>query len=228
MDPNLSFEIKIVFDNQRFDKDFKSGFGFSALIYSNFTKNLLLFDTGGSSRILIHNIHKFNIDVQKIKKVIISHNHLDHIGGLEGLYNLNPNIEIFVPQSIKNILEDAINSSNFHGVSELFEIEKNVYSSGQLGESRLKEQGLILKSKNNEAIIIVGCAHPGLENFINRAKKLGKVSAIIGGYHGFNRYSYLEGVKLLCPCHCTRNINEISKRFPEQYQKICVGSSLCF
>ena len=46
MSSDFSFEIKIVYDNRCHEKDFLTGFGFSALIYNNFTGNYLLFDTG--------------------------------------------------------------------------------------------------------------------------------------------------------------------------------------
>ena len=228
MNSNLSFEIKIIFDNRCVEEGFLTGFGFSALIYNYFTENYILFDTGGDSRVLIHNINNFNIDVTQIKKVIISHSHFDHAGGLEGIYKLNPNIEIFVPESNKQWFSRKIRNAKVHGVSELIEIEKNAYSSGELGGSSLKEQGLFLKTKDDEFIIIVGCAHPGLENFIIKARKMNDIKAIIGGFHGFRKYSYLEGIEVIGACHCTQHINEIMKRFPGQFKKVCVGNTLIF
>ena len=74
----LSFRINIVFDNRCFNENFLTGFGFSALIYSHFTSNYLLFDTGGNANILIHNLQQFDVKVIDIVKIIISHNHQDH------------------------------------------------------------------------------------------------------------------------------------------------------
>ncbi|GAH18708.1 unnamed protein product, partial [marine sediment metagenome] len=87
------FEIKIVYDDICAQPGFLTGFGFSALIYNNLSKTHLLFDTGSKGDILVHNINKFNIKVSEIKKVIISHNHYDHAGGLKEIYQINHDIK---------------------------------------------------------------------------------------------------------------------------------------
>lgn len=228
MNSNFSFQISVVFDNKCVEEGFLPGFGFSALIYNNSSQNYLLFDTGGNSRTLLHNIRKLNVDVSRIKKVIISHNHSDHAGGLDGIYKINPKIEIYVPTANLISYKKAFFKSKVYGISELTIIEKNVYSSGQFGRSFTKEHALFLRTRNNEIIIIVGCAHPGLEKFILEAHKLGKIKAIIGGFHGFNKFSYLNGIDLIGACHCTQHTKSIRDKFPYQYQKICVGNSFSF
>ncbi len=228
MNSNLSFQLSIVFDNKCVEEGFLPGFGFSVLIYNFSSQDYLLFDTGGNSKTLLHNISKLNVDISRIKKVIISHNHSDHAGGLEGIYKLNPNIEIYVP--IANLIpyKKAFFESKVYGISELTIIGKNLYSSGQFGQHSTKEQALFLRTKNNEIIIIVGCAHPGLEKFILEAQKLYKITAIIGGFHGFDKFSYLNGVNVIGACHCTKHIKLIREQFPNQYQRICVGNSFLF
>jgi 7,8-dihydropterin-6-yl-methyl-4-(beta-D-ribofuranosyl)aminobenzene 5'-phosphate synthase len=228
MSVNFSFDIKIVYDNKCVNEGFLPGFGFSALIYNSFTENYILFDTGGNSRTLIHNINKFNINISEIAKVIISHNHGDHAGGLDGIYDLNPNIAIFIPIAHQKAYQRNFKSTNVVGVSELKEIEPNVIISGQFGGLYTKEQCLFLKLRSNEIIIMVGCAHPGLEQFILKARDLGDIKAIIGGFHGFNKFSYLENVEFIGACHCTQYVNAIKKQFPKEYRKICVGDFFRF
>ena len=70
MDSNLSFEIKIVYDNICHEKGFLTGFGFSALIYNHFTQNYALFDTGAKSDVLFNNINMFNVNISDIERVI--------------------------------------------------------------------------------------------------------------------------------------------------------------
>jgi len=228
MDSKYSFQVHIVFDNKCVEEGFLPGFGFSALIYNFSSENYILFDTGGNSRTLLHNINKFNVKISSIKKVVISHNHGDHAGGLEGIYRLNHNIEIYVPIINLTSYKKAFSESKVHGVSELTRIGENIYSSGQFGQHYTKEQALFLRTKNNEIIITVGCAHPGLEKFIIEAQKLGKILAIIGGCHGFDKFSYLNGINLIGACHCTQHIKSIREQFPNQYQRICVGNSFSF
>ncbi len=223
----FSFSITNVFDNRCAKNGYLTGFGFSALIFNNFSQNYLLFDTGGSGNILIHNINKIKIDLLKINKIIISHNHSDHTGGLSEILRRNSKCETYVPNDNKIYFKRLFPELKIHGISELVEIEKNVYSSGQLG-THSKEQALFLKTKYNQFILIVGCTHPGLENFILKAHKTNEIKAIIGGFHGFRKYSFLEGIDFIIPCHCTQNIEDIQKRFPNQFKKICVGDSLKF
>ncbi|TFG26742.1 MAG: MBL fold metallo-hydrolase [Promethearchaeota archaeon] len=228
MSSDFSFEIKIVYDNRCHEKDFLTGFGFSALIYNKFSGNYLLFDTGAKSDVLINNIQRFNVDISDINKVIISHSHLDHAGGLRDIYSINPKIDIFVPMGDEHAFKSAYLNAKIYGVSNLTPLEKNIYSSGQFEWSHIKEQALFLKTKENEIIVIVGCSHPGLEHFIMNAQVLGKIKAVIGGFHGFRKFSYLKDIEIIAACHCTQYIEQIKSKFPNQYKKVCVGHNLIF
>jgi len=223
-----SFDIKIVFDNTNGNDNFIPGFGFSALIYNHFTDNYLLFDTGENPDALLHNIIQFDIDIKDIRKVIISHDHIENSGGLIGIYNKNPNIDIYVPNESFIQYNRKYKEAKVHGISDAMEIEPNIYTTGQIG-NYLKEQALLLRTDDEGLVMIVGCAHPGLEEFLFNIENYKKyVKAIIGGFHSFRKYPYLEGIEFIGPCYCSEHSEEIQKRFPEQYQKICVGSSLCF
>ena len=227
MKPNSSFEISIVFDDKCPKPGFLTGFGFSVMIFNYFTETYSLFDTGGKSNVLIHNIKKFNVDISSIKNVIISHNHHDHAGGLEGILQFNPNIDVYVPINNLKSFFRAFPNSQVHGISEMMEIEKNLIISGQIKDF-IPEQSVYLKNKDNEIIILVGCAHPGLEKFIMQAQKIAKIRAIIGGFHGFKKLSYLEDIDFIGACHCSRNINLIKETFPNQFKHICVGENYSF
>ena len=222
-----SFEIKIVFDNSKIEDRFISDFGFSVLIYNNFTDNYLLFDTGSNGEALIHNIEQFDLEISDVSKVIISHNHFEHIGGLDGVYDKNPNIEIYVP--IENLItfKRKYPKSEVIGVSDIKEIEQNIYSTGQLG-TYLKEQAMFLKTEENNLIAFVGCSHPGLDEIFARGKQIGNIKAVIGGFHGFRKLGILEDMDLIIPLHCTQHIDLIKQRFPDQFKSIYVGDSLVF
>jgi len=222
-----SFEIKIAFDNSKIEDRFISDFGFSVLVYNNFTDNYLLFDTGSNGEALIHNIKQFDIEISDISKVIISHNHFEHIGGLDGVYDKNPSIEIYVP--IENLIsyKRKYPKSEVIGVSDIKEIEQNIYSTGQLG-NYLKEQAMFLKIEENNLIAVVGCSHPGLDEIFAKGKQIGKIKAVIGGFHGFRKFGILEDIDFIGACHCTQHIDLIKQRFPDQFKSIYVGDSLVF
>lgn len=221
------FEITIVHDDRCIEPGFRGGFGFAALIANKNTGHYLLFDTGGDGRVLLHNLQQVNVKPEQIDKVIISHNHHDHTGGLKAVYSQNNNLKIYVPQANSRRFERTFSEAKVTGITDLKKIEEKVLSSGQFG-SFIKEEALYLETEEQEIVIIVGCTHPGLENFIVKARELGNIKAVIGGFHGFNKFSYLEDIEIIGACHCTRHLKEIKQQFPDHYQRTCVGTTFTF
>jgi 7,8-dihydropterin-6-yl-methyl-4-(beta-D-ribofuranosyl)aminobenzene 5'-phosphate synthase len=220
------FDIHVVYDNLCSKEGFKRGFGFGALIFSHFTKEYTLFDVGEKYGILKNNLDKLNVDVFKIKNIIISHSHLDHTGSLSGIIKENEKFSLYTPYSNLRSFKSKFPSININAYNEIMEIEENMFLSGEFGET-IKEQFLFLK-KDEKLMLLVGCAHPGLEKFILYAQNYGNLYGIIGGFHGFNKLEYLKNIKQIVGCHCTKYKNRIMKEFPGQYVKICVGNSIKF
>jgi 7,8-dihydropterin-6-yl-methyl-4-(beta-D-ribofuranosyl)aminobenzene 5'-phosphate synthase len=54
----------------------------------------ILFDTGQGYAI-IHNAQKMDIDLSKIKKIVLSHGHYDHTGGLKSILTLMDEVQIY-------------------------------------------------------------------------------------------------------------------------------------
>ena len=84
---------------------------------------------------------------------------------------------------------------------------------------------------NPEDIDIVVLSHShwdhtgGLKGFLksnnNKAKVLGKIHGIFGGFHGVSKFEKLEGIEFIVACHYTKHIKE---RYPHNYKEIKVGS----
>ena len=62
------------------DYDYLGEWGFSAIIESDGHK--LLFDTGSRENTVLENADSLGIDLSTVSHVFLSHNHLDHTGGL--------------------------------------------------------------------------------------------------------------------------------------------------
>jgi 7,8-dihydropterin-6-yl-methyl-4-(beta-D-ribofuranosyl)aminobenzene 5'-phosphate synthase len=66
--------------------------GYSALVEVDGHK--ILYDTGSSPDMALHNAHALKIDLSDVEDVVLSHNHYDHVGGLlslrRELMKLNP------------------------------------------------------------------------------------------------------------------------------------------
>lgn len=156
-------------------------------------------------------MEKLGIKPEEIDVVVLSHNHWDHVGSLNALLYMKPKLKVFKPT----------------WASKPQKIFKNFITTGALGEWGIKEQALIIIT-NKGSILITGCSHPGLENFLNIARDYGKIYAVVGGFHGFNRFNMLMDIKLIVPCHCTQGKQEIARLYPNTYIKCGVGKSIEF
>ena len=96
-------DIRIVFDNCVDGNCHASLWGFSAYL----EKYALLFDTGSNGRVLLKNLLEADIDIAKIKYLFITHDHWDHIGGIDSILELNNQLTIYAPSTLsKNYVRD--------------------------------------------------------------------------------------------------------------------------
>lgn len=222
-----NFSVSILFNEGEAQEGYISSYGFAALIYNIKSKNYILFDTGNDSNILIHNLKEAGVSASDIKKIVISHNHQEHAGGLSGIYNRNPNIEIYVPVENQAIYNRKYPLAQVYGVAEVLEIDENMFISGQVG-NYLKEQSMLLKTEYGKSVLLVGCCHPGLFDIFNAFNCTGKIKAIIGGLHDARSFTCLEHVDFIGACHCTRNKDILEIRYPKKFHKVKVGENFLF
>ncbi len=195
-------KITILYDNTA-QTGFESGWGFSCLVDRG---QRILFDTGDDGQKLIYNFEKANIDPKSVNKVVLSHNHWDHVDGLEGFQKFNSTAEVVRPRAF----------------SQPTEVSRGIYSTGTLGTFP-KEQSLVVRTEKGN-IVITGCAHPGLEKILEVARKLGPIYGVLGGFHGFSKFDELEGIQLIGSCHCTQYTEQIKQKFSTQFKQIQAGS----
>jgi 7,8-dihydropterin-6-yl-methyl-4-(beta-D-ribofuranosyl)aminobenzene 5'-phosphate synthase len=194
--------ITIVYDNQA-HPGLKSDWGFSCLLEA---QERILFDTGPTGEGLIFNMDRLGIGADSISKVVISHNHWDHTRGLGTLLKMTSQARVINPDSF----------------SEMTELSPGIHSTGPLGTSIIEQSLVVNTQKGN--VVVTGCAHPGLENILEKARRLGRIHGVIGGFHGFARLRELRGIELIAPCHCTKRKQEIRKKYPAQFREIKAGS----
>jgi len=213
-------KLTIVYDNDIFKKGLglKSDWGFACLIE---TKNdTVLFDTGAKGKILLNNMKLLDINPKQINKIVISHEHWDHNGGLKDLITYIEKAEIFRPKSQKD--DNKIKHRNS---KESTKISEEIYTTGILKGTPVDEQSLVLKGKKNW-YALTGCSHSGVDNILKTANKIGYTAGIIGGFHGFNKFKYLEKLNLIYPCHCTKYKKQIIEMFPDKAKKCGVGKTI--
>ena len=103
----------------------------------------------------------------------------------------------------------------------------------------LDDQALILNVEGKGLAVISGCAHSGIVNTVEQAKRImrtDRVYAVIGGFHliGASREVIESTVndlaridpELLCPCHCTgsKAVKEMKKRFGDRCKPLGTGA----
>lgn len=200
-------KVTIIYDNEVKKQGLKADWGFSCLIEA---PNMppILFDTGASSSILLHNMKELGISPSTIGIIVLSHAHGDHAGGLQDILELNKDAELYLPASFGR----AVPGRKMVQVRSATQICENAFTTGEL---KGIEQSLALKTDKG-IVVVAGCSHPGVGNTIDAAAKFGMVYGIVGGFHGFSDFKKLNSLSLICPCHCTQYKPEIKRLFPEK------------
>jgi 7,8-dihydropterin-6-yl-methyl-4-(beta-D-ribofuranosyl)aminobenzene 5'-phosphate synthase len=197
-------KITILYDNDAWDSRLAPDWGFAALIEAH--GHRILFDTGAKGELLEGNMHRLGISPEAVEEVFISHNHWDHTGGLGRILAKKP-VRVYVPDTIKEV-PDAPETVP---VGPAAKIHKHIHSTGTL---KRIEQAMCIES-DGKVVVVVGCSHPGVSEILEAASGIGRVSALIGGLHGFSDFPVLEPLELICATHCTRYKQPILERFPE-------------
>ncbi len=214
-------KITVLYDNEA-PPGLLSGWGFSCLLEG---EEVVLFDTGDDASKLLHNMRELRIDPQGIDKVVISHAHMDHAGGLPGLLRVNETAHVFVPPSLRHdglgIAPERITI-----VGRSIEISPGAMSTGVMG-SAIEEQSLVASGQRDQ-ILVTGCAHPGLENILEAVSSFSQITGVVGGFHSFSRIDALSGMRVIVPCHCTTHKDRIRLQHPDSVTECAVGVSVTF
>jgi 7,8-dihydropterin-6-yl-methyl-4-(beta-D-ribofuranosyl)aminobenzene 5'-phosphate synthase len=209
----LNMKITVIYDNNSYKAGLETAWGFSCFIEG--AEKTILFDTGSNPFLLLRNINRLKINPVDIDLILLSHMHWDHTGGLYGILENNPAVTVFLLESFSKKYKEDIEKFGTKIVESQKPVSicEDVFSTGALGKL-IKEQSLVVRT-NRGAVVITGCAHPGIVTIIKKAKDIIKdeILLVIGGFHlGAESKTKMEkiisnirelGVRYVGPCHCT-------------------------
>lgn len=161
---------------------------------------------------------KLHIDPSTINKIVISHDHGDHKGGLKSLSSYVNDIDLY-----QLGYNDVNNNMKLVNTENPKEISKNIWTTGRV-KGLVDEQSLIIKGETGW-FILTECSHPGVDKILRTAEQIvySKIVGIVGGFHGFNNFSIIEDFVYICPCHCTVHKQDLKKAFPNVTSDCGVG-----
>ena len=226
--------ITLVFDNYPYKPGLETAWGFAA--YITYQDQNLLFDTGADGNMLLRNMADLDIKPAQIQNVVLSHEHADHTGGMQSLVSAGADPKIYLPPSFsaefKNYYSRQVDVIE---VSPGMKIIDRMYTIGEMSGPP-PEQALVIDTTRG-LVVITGCAHPGIEDIVLKAKQEFKedIYLVLGGFHLGNASSnkvneIIEefnqiGVKYVAPCHCTgeQTISKFRNAFGENFIRVGVG-----
>ncbi len=227
--------IVLVDNNPSPSTKLESAWGLSILVKVNGTT--ILFDAGPDPEVLRRNSEALGVDLSSIDLVLLSHEHIDHTGGMPYVIGQKPEVKVYVPRGFK---ESLIRRMNELGARVIVVEGPAVLSDGVMTTGPMRgppsEQGLLVKGPCGW-ILLTGCAHPGIEEVMERAKNLtGDLLAVIGGFHligaDAERLVRVEktieevGVREVYPIHCSGDEARsfLGEHVPDIYRDGHVGS----
>lgn len=159
----------------------------------------LLFDCG-SSDAFIKNAFNMQLELDKITDIVLSHSHIDHVGGLMRLQTLYQKFEhagidfpakniiahpdVFKPTE-SNILDNEAKGLSKNDMDKFFNlvltrkpflIKPKLMYTGEIPVPRdvtldySPDESAVAYKSKNGLVIISGCSHSGIDNIIKHAK----------------------------------------------------------
>ncbi len=227
--------ITVVYDNIPHDPHLTTDLGFSA--YIQYHDHSILFDTGGNGGILLANMQGLDIDPANVDRVVLSHIHDDHTGGLEDFLAVSSLPPVYLLSAFPDsFIENVREMTEVIETEPGEEIAPDVYTTGEMPAEPPEQSLAILTPKG--LVIITGCAHPGIVQIVRRAIEVTgePVYMVMGGFHlGEASEDEIEaiisdlrdlGVQKVSPSHCTGELatHLFAETFGEDFISSGVGN----
>ncbi|MBT3393553.1 MAG: MBL fold metallo-hydrolase [Waddliaceae bacterium] len=214
-------KIDIVYDNEA-DGEYRADWGFSCFL----PEHGIMFDVGANAEILSHNMSLLKISKENISVLVLSHDHWDHVGGLDAV--LHKDLNVYVLSTFSTTTKEKIGAvAHLHECDDSVPLGEGIMTTGILHNDVADEQSLVIFD-GDEGLVITACAHAGVGAVLDKAKGFGEISAILGGFHGFEDFDVLESMSYIGACHCTEHLKALRQRYPKTSHNLFAGKKLKF
>jgi len=234
-------KLKVLYNSDARVPGLKTGWGVSFLIDEK-----LLFDTGEGPEGLLHNIRELGVDILKIERIIISHDHWDHTGGLWELLRLNPKVAVYACRGFSEEFQMKVKDA---GARLIFAQPWEAVAPGFIltGEmecvykgKKLYEQSLIVETSQG-LHLITGCPHPGIKRIVEKVQvqfQHQPVVSMLGGFHLINEsknviedlahHFQAQKIQRVGPTHCSGKAAQqiFQKAYPTNLITLYVGEEV--
>ncbi len=231
--------LTVVYDNYVLEDRLRAAHGFACIACA--AGRTVLFDTGGSGRILLQNMNQLGVDPAGIEAVVLSHMHWDHIGGLDAVLGASPGVAVFAPCAFSSTFLDDLRTRAGTVVETASprEVVPHICTTEMI-EGPIVEQALCIETADG-AVVVTGCAHAGVVELAASARRMvGRLHTVLGGFHmkahgadGIERT--IAGLRELAvkgvgPCHCSGEPARAAMRqaWGEGYVDTGVGARMSF
>jgi 7,8-dihydropterin-6-yl-methyl-4-(beta-D-ribofuranosyl)aminobenzene 5'-phosphate synthase len=159
----------------------------------------ILFDVGYNPKNehpspLLRNMRKLGVEISDIDNIVISHNHIDHIGGvkakkdntflLSGAGIKMNGVKAFVPEEMSHSTAETEVTRKprkmAEGIVTIGTIDRALWLMGITAE-----QALAINVEGKGLVLIIGCGHQKIDRIVKRTKELFDIPiyGVIGGLH---------------------------------------------
>jgi 7,8-dihydropterin-6-yl-methyl-4-(beta-D-ribofuranosyl)aminobenzene 5'-phosphate synthase len=235
--------VTYLYDNTVAASGVKPDWGFACLVVGH--GRTVLFDTGAKADILRGNLAALNVDLSRVDALVLSHDHLDHTGGLDAL-GMRVSLPAYYARGFDPRVVDSLSAARYtpipvHRSVEIFpgirvSDEMVLKAAAQPPASgvnpaapatpAIAEEALLVDTPQG-LVVIVGCAHPGIVSMLRQIKQTTNrpIYMVLGGFHllqtGAAQVRQIVsdfkslGVVYAGPTHCTGD--EAIRLFREAY-----------
>lgn len=112
-----TLRVTILYDAFGPPSALKADWGYAAFI--EYGGKRILFDTGNDAAVLANNAKAKGVDLSRLDFVVLSHRHGDHMGGLDHLLRVNPNVTIYAPKENFGVYGSSLPGSFYRRDSSL-------------------------------------------------------------------------------------------------------------